>query len=207
MSVNPHTCPSAYSLLFISADSVPALKQIAKAHDISRGPPSTLFSNQSTISPYGPNTAKLSPLRAFNSTSTPRSERDYQLGHPYCVSNYVSTFTFDIPLTPCSDLWTVVKFVANHLSDQQNIKHTRISIGMLNSISGGEPPHSQIDLHRPIKWEDFSFNGVAAEKPFSKATSFSNLGYVRLPEGALNLALFQVLGLANVGFADCYCRP
>ncbi|OWT36043.1 hypothetical protein C362_06351 [Cryptococcus neoformans Bt1] len=42
--------------------------------------------------------------------------------------------------------------------------------------------HSQIDLHRPIKWEDFSFNGAAAEKPFSKATSFSNLGYVRLPE-------------------------
>lgn len=87
-----------------------------------------------------------------------------------------------------------MKFVANHLSDQQNIKHTRISIGMLNSISGSEPPHSQIDLHRPIKWEDFSFNGAAAEKPFSKATSFSNLGYVRLPEGALNLALFQVLG-------------
>lgn len=87
-----------------------------------------------------------------------------------------------------------MKFVADHLSDQQNIKHTRISIGMLNSISGGEPPHSQIDLHRPIKREDFSFNGAAAEKPFSKATSFSNLGYVRLPEGALNLAWFQFWG-------------
>lgn len=54
--------------------------------------------------------------------------------------------------------------------------------------------HSQIDLHRPIKREDFSFNGAAAEKPFTKATSFSNLGYVRLPEGALNLAWFQFWG-------------
>lgn len=191
-------CSPGYSLLSIPADQIASLKQVAKAHNVL-----TLHAVLKSIyalAIWSKFRHTLSPFRL--TASTPRSERDYKLGHAYCMGNYVSSCKFDIQFAPGESFWAVAKKVFDYLVDPKSIESARMGMGILEQVPDGvyDPPHA--DPRRPTKWEDFFLNEAASEKPFGEALSFSNLGYVKLPENAKDMAWVQIGGsLASAGFS------
>lgn len=195
---SPFNCSPGYSLLSIPADQMASLKQVARAHNILAL--HAVLKSIYALAIWSKFRHTLSPFRL--TASTPRSERDYKLGHAYCMGNYVSSYQFDIQFTPGESFWVVAKNVFNYLMDPESIESARMRMGILEQVPDGvyDPPHA--DPHRPTKWEDFFLNEAASEKPFGEALSFSNLGHVKLPENAKDVAWVQIGGsLASAGFS------
>lgn len=195
---SPFNCSPGYSLLSIPADQMASLKQVARAHNILAL--HAVLKSIYALAIWSKFRHTLSPFRL--TASTPRSERDYKLGHAYCMGNYVSSYQFDIQFTPGESFWVVAKNVFNYLMDPESIESARMRMGILEQVPDGvyDPPHA--DPHRPTKWEDFFLNEAASEKPFGEALSFSNLGHVKLPENAKDVAWVQIGGsLATAGFS------
>lgn len=195
---SPFNCSPGYSLLSIPADQMASLKQVARAHNILAL--HAVLKSIYALAIWSKFRHTLSPFRL--TASTPRSERDYKLGHAYCMGNYVSSYQFDIQFTPGESFWVVAKKVFDYLMDPESIESARMRMGILEQVPDGvyDPPHA--DPHRPTKWEDFFLNEAASEKPFGEALSFSNLGHVKLPENAKDVAWVQIGGsLASAGFS------
>lgn len=195
---SPFNCSPGYSLLSIPADQMASLKQVARAHNILAL--HAVLKSIYALAIWSKFRHTLSPFRL--TASTPRSERDYKLGHAYCMGNYVSSYQFDIQFTPGESFWVVAKKVFDYLMDPESIESARMRMGILEQVPDGvyDPPHA--DPHRPTKWEDFFLNEAASEKPFGEALSFSNLGHVKLPENAKDVAWVQIGGsLATAGFS------
>lgn len=194
---SPLNCSPGYSLLSVPANQMASLRKAAKAHYI----PTlhAVIKSIYALAIWSKFRYTLSPFRL--TASSPRSERDYKLGHAYCMANYVSSYKFDIEFPSGENFWVVAKKISDYLVDPKSIESARMGMGILGNVPDGvyEPPHA--DRRRPTKWEDFFLNEAASEKPFDEAVSFSNLGYVELPENAKDMAWVQIGGsLASAGF-------
>ncbi|WRT68020.1 uncharacterized protein IL334_004995 [Kwoniella shivajii] len=180
--VSPTNCEPGLSIHLLPSTDVNALKTISKKHGVRtlHG----LFKAAWMVSIWSVYRHTLVPFIAR--ASTPRSERDPELGHAYCTGNYVSSHRVEISLSTKDDFWVIAKKIADELLDPKAIAQGRMNMGMLAYIPDGEN-ESPVDVHRPTGWESFFLDEANSPEPFGESISVSNLGVTKLPEGAEDL--------------------
>ncbi|TYJ56456.1 hypothetical protein B9479_002859 [Cryptococcus floricola] len=202
---SPLTAPSAYSLFSLSSKEVSAIKTISRTHGVSTLSP--VFKCIYALAIWSKYHYTLSPFRL--SATTARSERKSSLGCSYAFSNYVSSHMVDINFESNASFWSVARNVSHELSTDRSLSDARLRIGMLSYIPSGPyvSPSGEPDPLRPTQYEDFFLRSVSSPTPVSAALAFSNLGLVKLPPGASDLAWAEtassigssVFGAAVVG--------
>ncbi|WVQ73334.1 hypothetical protein IAR50_002902 [Cryptococcus sp. DSM 104548] len=182
----PLAAPSAYSLFSLSSTEVSGIKDTSKSHGVSTLNP--VLKCIYALAIWSKYHYTLSPFRL--SATTARSERDAALGCSYALSNYVSSHKINIEFKSRDSFWSIARKVSHDLSTPQSLSNARMRMGMLSYIPSGPylSPSGIPDPFRPTQFESFLLQGAASPTPIPAALAFSNLGLVRLPAGANDLA-------------------
>ena len=179
-SLTPKECRSDNSLLSIPSDVVERVKTAGKGKSVPTLHPIIEFAFLVAIwSVFGRTHPSF-----FLSSSTPRSERDTNLGHSYCTVNYTSSSEYTLPLSPSDGFWTLAQTMSTYLRSDVGRKKALWGVGMLAFVP--DPPKAV-----PTGWETFLSEQAERPHPFRASLSISNLGYVALPNGASDLAWSQ----------------
>ncbi|OCF45918.1 hypothetical protein I317_00004 [Kwoniella heveanensis CBS 569] len=184
----PLRCSPGLSVYSVPASEVTAVKTLSKE----KGIPTLhgLFKTALVGAIWAVYRHTTTEPKFIVSASTPRSERDPALGHPYCMGNYISSHKIHLELAASQDFWALAKKVSDDLLDPRAISHGRMGMGSLAFVPDGELDGGK-DPRKPTKWEEFFLNGAASAEPFGESANVSNLGVCKLPEGAEDLVWGQ----------------
>ncbi|ODN81918.1 hypothetical protein L202_02262 [Cryptococcus amylolentus CBS 6039] len=200
IAASPLTSPAGCSVFSLSPDEVSQLKAIAKAHGVPTLNP--VINAIYALAVWSRYRYTLKPFRLILKSA--RSERDSSFGHSHALGNYVSSHKIEVDIKLGGDFWAVVRTISDQLSSQQAISRARMRIGMLSQIPDGPytSPTGDPDPLRPTLFEDFWLKGAESAMPLDTALGASNIGLVRLPEGAEDMAWAQIAdGLGQEVFA------
>ncbi|WVQ96335.1 hypothetical protein IAU59_003439 [Kwoniella sp. CBS 9459] len=186
----PFKCTPGLSLYSVPAADLAAIKALSKA----KGIPTlhAVFKAAFVGAIWAVYRHRTTEPKFVVSASTPRSERDPTLAHPFCMGNYISSHKIELEPHATTYFWALAKRVSDDLLDPRAISHGRMGVGSLAFVPDGElHTEGKQDPLRPTKWEEFFLNGAASSQPFGESLSLSNLGVCTLPEGAEDLVWGQ----------------
>ncbi|WVQ73333.1 hypothetical protein IAR50_002901 [Cryptococcus sp. DSM 104548] len=202
IAASPLTSPAAaFSLFTMSPEDVSQLKAVAKSQNVPTLHP--VLNAIYTLAIWSKYRYTLNPFRLMLNSA--RSERDASLGHPHALGDYVSSHRIEIDYKSGNDFWAVARTISAQLSSKQAISDARMRMGTLSLIPDGlyTSPNGEADPLRPTLWEDFILKEAETPTPLDTALGTSNLGLVRLPEGAEDLAWTQIAtGVGHEAFSS-----
>jgi len=130
---------------------------------------------------------------------TPSSIRDVKgKGHGYCTANYTGSNTLNFLPQDNTSFWEEARKIKKDLTSPSAKAQALHSFGLLAYIPDPDPNPTQNPDYKPNEktptgWETFLLNKSSSETPFFGSLGVSNLGYVNLPEGAVDIVWSQAI--------------
>lgn len=128
------------------------------------------------------------PAMTFKA-DTPRSVRQADLGHPYCLGNYLSALSFSF--TPellqrhAASFWDLAGEAGAHLKSPEEWQNGLHEVGMLAHVPNGPT------VGESTAWSQFFRSQAERPAPYNASLELSNLGTLMLPPGAKDMAWAQ----------------